>query len=64
MMPKDLKDLLCAFNDHNVRYLVVGGMRSAFTQNREPPKTWIFSSAQTKRTALPYFARSLNTALL
>ena len=25
MMPKDLKDLLRAFNDHGVKYLVVGG---------------------------------------
>src|SRR6202012_3443435 len=25
MMPHDLKDLLRAFNDHGVRYLVVGG---------------------------------------
>lgn len=25
MMPKDLKELLCAFNDRGVKYLVVGG---------------------------------------
>ena len=25
MMPSDLKELLSAFNDHNVKYLVVGG---------------------------------------
>jgi hypothetical protein len=25
MLPKDLKDLLLAFNDQHVRYLIVGG---------------------------------------
>ena len=25
MMPKDLKDLLLAFNEQHVRYLIVGG---------------------------------------
>lgn len=25
MMPEDLKELLCALNDHGVKYLIVGG---------------------------------------
>jgi len=37
MMPKDLKDLLQAFNDHGVRYLVVGGY--AFGVHAEPRAT-------------------------
>ena len=41
MMPKDLKDLLRAFNDHGVKYLIVGDMPSASMQNREQRKTWI-----------------------
>jgi hypothetical protein len=38
MMPKNLKDLLRAFNENGVRYLVVGGMLSVFTLNRELQK--------------------------
>ena len=37
MMPKDLKDLLRAFNENGVRYLVVGGY--AFGVHAEPRAT-------------------------
>ena len=37
MMPKDLKDLLRAFNKHGVRYLIVGGY--AFGVHAEPRAT-------------------------
>jgi hypothetical protein len=37
MMPKDLKELLRAFNDHGVKYLVVGGY--AFGVYAEPGAT-------------------------
>ena len=37
MMPRDLKDLLYAFNEHSVRYLVVGGY--AFGVHAEPRAT-------------------------
>lgn len=37
MMPKDLKDLLCAFNDQAVKYLIVGGY--AFGVHAEPRAT-------------------------
>lgn len=37
MMPKDLKDLLRAFNEHDVKYLVVGGY--AFGVYAEPRAT-------------------------
>ena len=37
MMPKDLKELLRAFNEHRVRYLVVGGY--AFGVHAEPRAT-------------------------
>jgi len=37
MMPKDLKELLRAFNEHRVRYLVVGGY--AFGVYAEPRAT-------------------------
>jgi hypothetical protein len=37
MMPKDLKDLLRAFNDHGVKYLIVGGY--AFGVHAEPRAT-------------------------
>jgi hypothetical protein len=37
MMPKDLKELLHAFNDHAVKYLIVGGY--AFGVHAEPRAT-------------------------
>ena len=37
MMPKDLKELLRAFNDHAVKYLIVGG--NAFGVHAEPRAT-------------------------
>jgi hypothetical protein len=37
MMPKDLKELLLAFNEHGVRYLIVGGY--AFGAHAEPRAT-------------------------
>ena len=37
MIPKDLKDLLRAFNEHGVRYLIVGGY--AFGVHAEPRAT-------------------------
>lgn len=37
MMPRDLEDLLSAFNDHGVRYMVVGGF--AFGVHAEPRAT-------------------------
>lgn len=37
MMPQDLKELLLAFNDHGVKYLVVGGY--AFGVHAEPRAT-------------------------
>ena len=37
MMPPDLKELLRAFNDHGVRYLIVGGY--AFGAHAEPRAT-------------------------
>jgi hypothetical protein len=37
MMPEDLKELLRAFNDHGVRYLIVGGY--AFGVHAEPRAT-------------------------
>ncbi|QNI31115.1 hypothetical protein H7849_18705 [Alloacidobacterium dinghuense] len=37
MLPKDLKDLLLAFNDQHVRYLIVGGY--AFGVHAEPRAT-------------------------
>lgn len=37
MMPEDLKELLRAFNDHAVRYLIVGGY--AFGVHAEPRAT-------------------------
>jgi hypothetical protein len=37
MMPKDLKELLRAFNDHDVKYLIVGGY--AFGVHAEPRAT-------------------------
>jgi hypothetical protein len=37
MMPEDLKELLHAFNDHGVKYLIVGGY--AFGVHAEPRAT-------------------------
>lgn len=37
MMPKDLNDLLRAFNDHAVKYIIVGGY--AFAVHAEPRAT-------------------------
>jgi hypothetical protein len=60
MMPSDLKELLRAFNDHGVKYLIVGGY--AFGVHAEPRrKTWISSSGLTKKTAKLCFAHSPNT---
>jgi hypothetical protein len=64
MMPKDLKELLRAFNDHAVKYLVVGAMHLACTPNREQPKTSISLSGRMKRIATRYFAHSPNTVRL
>jgi len=64
MMPKDLKELLRAFNDHGVKYLVVGGYGSAFTPNREQRRICIFSSAPTKKIARRYFTLSPSTVPL
>ena len=62
MMPEDLKELLRAFNDQAVKFLVVGGY--AFTPSREQPRIWIFLSDPTRKTAKQYFARSHNMARL
>ena len=43
MVPKDLKELLRAFNDHTVKYLIVEAMLSACMPSRERRKTWISS---------------------
>ena len=37
MMPENLKELLCALNDHGVKYLIVGGY--AFGVHAEPRAT-------------------------
>src|SRR5262249_11794917 len=37
MMPEDLKELLRAFNDHGVKYLIVGGY--AFAVHADPRAT-------------------------
>ena len=37
MMPQDIKELLCALNDHGVKYLIVGGY--AFGVHAEPRAT-------------------------
>jgi len=42
MMPEDLKELLRAFNDQAVKFLVVGAMLSAFTPSREQQGSGIF----------------------
>ena len=64
MMPEDLKELLRAFNDQAVKFLVVGGY--AFGVHAEPrePRIWIFLSDPTRKTAKQYFARSHNMARL
>jgi len=62
MMPSDLKELLRAFNDHSVKYIVVAAMPSAYMPNRAPQKTWMSSSDRTKRTAKQFFVPSRNTA--
>ena len=64
MMPEDLKELLRAFNDQAVKFLIVGAMLSAFTPSREQPRTLIFLSDPTRKTAKRYFARWHNTARL
>jgi len=38
MMPEDLKELLRAFTDHAVKYLIVGGY--AFGVHAEPLASW------------------------
>ena len=56
MMNKEMKDLLRALNAHGVKYLVIGGgTHTEFIWNRELPKTWTYSSAQTKKTVKSSF---------
>jgi hypothetical protein len=62
MMPKDLKDLLRAFNEHGVKYLIVGVMPLVFTLNPEQQRTLISSSVLTNPTVLPFITPSPNTA--
>lgn len=57
MMPKDLKDLLRAFNDHGVKYLVVGGY--AYGVHAEPRATKdldLFISADDENSRAVYRA--------
>ena len=57
MLPKDLKDLLLAFNEQHVRYLIVGGY--AFGVHSEPRATKdldIFISPDTKNSAAVFRA--------
>jgi hypothetical protein len=54
-MYQDYKDLLCAFNAHGVKHLIVGAMPLSFMRSPALEKTWTFSS---KRT-LPTRRRSL-----
>ena len=56
--------LLRAFNEHGVRYLIVGGYALVFTLNPEQQRTSISSSGLTKRTVLLFITRSPNTAHL
>lgn len=64
MVPKDLKELLRAFNDHTVKYLIVEGY--AFGVHAEPRATKDLDLfiRLTKKTAKRCFAHSLNTELL
>jgi hypothetical protein len=50
-MPRGLKELLRAFNDHAVKTSSWKAMLSACMPNRERRKTWISSSCLTKQTA-------------
>ena len=57
MMPRDLKDLLGAFNDHAVKYMIVGGY--AFGVHAEPRATKdldIFILANEENSKLVYRA--------
>jgi hypothetical protein len=56
MMPKDLKELLRAFNEFGVKYLIVGGY--AFGAHAEPRATKIstYSSLRMSQTAMRYIA--------
>lgn len=64
MMPKDLKTYYTRSTITTLDIWSWEITHSAFTPKHEPQKTWIFSSVQMKRTALPYFAPSPNTAHL
>jgi hypothetical protein len=64
MMPDDLRELLRAFNDHGVKYLIVGGY--AFGVHAEPRATkdldiFIRSDEENSKR---YSALSLNTSAL
>jgi hypothetical protein len=61
MIPDNLKELLRAFNDHGVKYLIVGATPSAFMQSREQPRILTFLFGRTSRTPKLYFAPLLST---
>jgi hypothetical protein len=62
MMPKDLKDLLRLFNQHGVKYLIVGGY--AYGVHAEPRQQKISTSLSDlmTQTAKLYFVRSRHLA--
>lgn len=60
MMPEDLKELLRAFNDHGVKYLIVGGY--AFGVHAEPratkdPEIFIRSDEENSRAVFRALAQ-------
>jgi hypothetical protein len=64
MMPTDLKELLRAFNDHGVKYLVVGGYAFGVYAEPRATKDLDLSSAPTTRMPRRYFGLLPSTAPL
>jgi hypothetical protein len=51
MFSSDFKELLSAFNEHHVKYLIVGGYAVAIHAQPVRQKIWTFSSSQSLEMA-------------
>jgi hypothetical protein len=56
--------LLSALNDHDVKYLLVGGYAVGIHSEPRATKTSTYTSARTNKTAKPFFALWPASALL
>lgn len=52
VLPPDFKEFLKLLNEHDVRYLLIGGMQSVIMAMPAQPKIWTFGLPSTLRTPI------------